>query len=150
MGNNLSIPDFRGYLVDRSLQLRLAWVITSQRKLCLPLFTHAFFRRQTLYGDIIMSGMASQLIGSFICSTVYSVGEQSTVWSSGEQRNHQSSTSLDLVRGIHRWPVHSPSQRASNMENVSIWWLHHGIGCALVTRPPFSGTFNRYLKDFNN
>ena len=28
------------------------------------------------------------------------------------------------VRGIHRWSVF-PAQRASNAENVSIWWRHH-------------------------
>ena len=27
------------------------------------------------------------------------------------------------MRGIHRWPVNS--QKASNAENVSIWWRHH-------------------------
>ena len=30
-----------------------------------------------------------------------------------------------FVRGIHRWPVNSPAQGASNAENVSIWWRHH-------------------------
>ena len=32
----------------------------------------------------------------------------STVYSSADQRKHQSSVSLALVRGIHRWPVISP------------------------------------------
>ena len=36
------------------------------------------------------------------------------------------------VRGIHRWPVNSPTvefpaQMASNAENDSIWWRHHAI-----------------------
>ena len=38
---------------------------------------------------------------------------------------HQSPVSLALVRGIHR-SVNSP-KRASNAENVSIWWRHHGL-----------------------
>ena len=50
----------------------------------------------------------------------------SRVYSGADQRKHQSSTSLAFVRGIHRWPVNStsefPSQMASIMENVSIWW----------------------------
>ena len=32
----------------------------------------------------------------------------STVYSGGDQRKHQNSSSLAFVRGIHRWPVNSP------------------------------------------
>ena len=32
----------------------------------------------------------------------------SIVYSDADQRKHQSSASLAFVRGIHRWPVHSP------------------------------------------
>ena len=32
----------------------------------------------------------------------------STVYSGADQRKHQSSASLALVQGIHRWPVNSP------------------------------------------
>ena len=65
------------------------------------------------YSDIIMSTVASQITTlSIVCSTICS---------RAHQRNHQSSTSLALVRG-HRW---IPSQRASNTESVSIWWCHH-------------------------
>ena len=47
-----------------------------------------------------MSPIASQITGvSIVCSTVCS---------GADQRKHQSSTSLALVRGIHRWPVVSP------------------------------------------
>ena len=35
------------------------------------------------------------------------------------QVKHQSCALLAFMRGIHRW------QRASNAENVSIWWRHH-------------------------
>ena len=47
-----------------------------------------------------MSAMASQITSVTI---VYS-----TVYSSVDQRKHQSSVSLAFVRGIHRWPVNSP------------------------------------------
>ena len=58
-----------------------------------------------------MSTMPSKITGdSVLCSTV--------CWGSDPIR-HQSSASLAFVRGIHR------SQRASNAENVSIWWGHH-------------------------
>ena len=80
-----------------------------------------------------MSTVASQITG---VSIIYS-----TVCSSADQRKHESSVSLALVRGSHRWPVNSPSQRASYAGNVSIWWRHHecvwltqifdwhGVGC---------------------
>ena len=52
------------------------------------------------YSDVIMSAMASQVTSLTI---VYS-----TVYSSTDQRKHQSSASLAFVRGIHWWPVNSP------------------------------------------
>ena len=94
-----------------------------------------------------MSAMASRITSLTI---VYS-----SVHSGTDQGKHQSSAPLAFVRGIHRWPVnfvsHSwcryqmetfsallalceenspvtdefPAPRASNAENVSIWWHHH-------------------------
>ena len=67
------------------------------------------------YNDIIMSAMAPPITSlTIVCSTVYS-----------DQKEHQSSTSMAFVRGIHRWPVNSSHKKASNAENVSIWWRHH-------------------------
>ena len=66
------------------------------------------------YSDVITSATASQITG---VSIVYS-----TVCPGADQRKHQSTASLALVRRIQRWPV---SQRVSNAENVSIWWHHH-------------------------
>ena len=63
------------------------------------------------YGDVIMGAIAFQITSLTI---VYS-----TVYSDADQRKHQSSSSLALVRGIHR-----PAQMASNAENVSIRWRH--------------------------
>ena len=48
-------------------------------------------------------------------------------FSGADQRKHQSSPSVAFVRGIHRGPANSIAQMASNVENVSIWWRHHGI-----------------------
>ena len=47
-----------------------------------------------------MSPMASQITSLIIVFT--------TVYSGADQRKHQSSPSLALVRGIQRWPVTSP------------------------------------------
>ena len=72
------------------------------------------------YRDVIMSAMASPIIGvSIVCSTICS---------GADQRKHQSTASLVYVRRVHRWPVTGdPSQMASNAGNVSIWWHHHGL-----------------------
>ena len=51
------------------------------------------------YGDVIMGPMASQSTGlTIICTTVYP---------GADQRKHQRSASLALVRGIHRGPMNS-------------------------------------------
>ena len=53
--------------------------------------------------DVTMSAMASQIAGvSIVCSSVCS---------GVDQRKHQSSASVDFVRGIHRWPLNSPHTR---------------------------------------
>ena len=53
-----------------------------------------------LYGDVIMTGIASQITSLKI---VYS-----TVYSDADQRKHQSSASLAFARIIHRGRVNSP------------------------------------------
>ena len=50
--------------------------------------------------DVILSAMASHITQPH--------DFYSTVYSSANQRKHQSSASLAFVRGIHRWPVNSP------------------------------------------
>ena len=60
--------------------------------------------------DVKLGSMAAQ-ITSF--TSVYSA-----VYWGADQRNHQSSASLAF-----RW---IPAQMASNAENVSNWWRHHG------------------------
>ena len=69
------------------------------------------------YIDVIIGAIASQITSLTI---VYS-----TVYSGADQSKHQSSASLAFVWGFHRGPVNSPTQMASNAENVSIWWRHH-------------------------
>ena len=55
----------------------------------------------------------------------------STVYSGTDLRKHQSSASLVFVREFtgDRWILRA--KRASNAENVSIWWRHH------VDKPPW-------------
>ena len=52
------------------------------------------------YNDVIISAMVSQITSLVI---VYS-----TVYSGTDQRKHQSSAPLAIMRGIHRWPLNSP------------------------------------------
>ena len=74
------------------------------------------------YNDVIISTIASQITSLTI---VYS-----TYYSGADQREHESSVSLAFVWGIHR---EFPAQRASNAENVSIWWRYHEIGVFFMT-----------------
>ena len=71
-----------------------------------------------------MTKMAFQIIS---LTVVYPI-----VYSDADQRKHQSSASLALCGEFtgSRWKF--PAQRASNAENVSIWWRHH------VLPPPWS------------
>ena len=69
------------------------------------------------YNDVIMSTIASQITSLTI---VYS-----TVYSDADQRKHQSSASLAICAGNSPGTGEFPAQRASNAENVSIWWRHH-------------------------
>ena len=65
-----------------------------------PLLMHWSYCSLAHYCDIKMGAMASQITSLTI---VYSI-----VYSGTDQRNHQSSTSLAFVPGIHRWPLNSP------------------------------------------
>ena len=66
------------------------------------------------YSDVIMSTMASEITSLTI---VYSI-----VYSGGDQRKHESPASR---AGNSLVTCEFPAQRASNAENVSIWWRHH-------------------------
>ena len=77
---------------------------------------------QFTYSDVIMGTMASLTI-------VYP-----TFNSGGDHRKHQSSASLAFVGGNSPVTCAFPAQRASNVENVSIWWLHHEIFGFKLTR----------------
>ena len=65
-----------------------------------------------------MGAMASQITSSTI---VYY-----TIYSGEDHRKHQSSESLAFVRGNSPVTGEFVAPMASNMENVSIWWRHHG------------------------
>ena len=69
------------------------------------------------YCDVLMGAIASQITS---LTSAYS-----TVYSDADQRKHQSSAALAFVQGIHRGSVNSPHKKASNAENVFIWWRHH-------------------------
>ena len=73
--------------------------------------------RQPHHNDAIVGAMASQITSLTI---VYSI-----VYSGVDQRKHQSSASLALVRGIHRLPVNSPRKWPVTRKNLAIWWRHH-------------------------
>ena len=69
--------------------------------------------------DVTMTTLASQITS---LTVVYSIA-----YTGVDQRKHQSSASLAFVR-----PGEFPAQRASNAENVSIWWRHHVTGSCCI------------------
>ena len=69
------------------------------------------------YCDVIMGAMASQI-------TSFTIIYSAVHWDP-DQWKHQSPASLAFVRGNLPVTGGFPSQRASNAENVSIWWRHH-------------------------
>ena len=77
------------------------------------------------YNDVIMSTMASQITSLIIvCSTVYS------------RRRSKKTSKLrftGLCEGNSLVTGEFPAQRASNAENVSIWWRHH-VMSQLITQ----------------
>ena len=79
----------------------MAWCRTGGNQLSNPmltLFIHVYMRCYH-YNDVIMSAMASQIIGVSIVS--------STVCSGADPRKRQSSASLAFESGIHRSPVNA-------------------------------------------
>ena len=69
------------------------------------------------YRDVMMGTMASQITS---LTSVYA-----TVYSGTDQRKHQSSVSLAFCEGNSLVIGEFPAPRASNAENVSIWWRHY-------------------------
>ena len=99
-----SIGSDNGLVPNRQFMILIPFVGISFRYIIHIINGFAPNRRQdiilTHYSDITMSAMASEITSLTI---VYS-----TVYSGADQRKDQSSASLAFVRGIHRWPVHSP------------------------------------------
>ena len=80
------------------------------------------------YNNALMSAMASQITNlTIVYLTVYS------------RRRSKKKSKLHVTgRCEGNSPVTGefPAQRASNAENVSIWWRHHGPQCPLRTCGP--------------
>ena len=76
-----------------------------EQKLYWPMWSHYSISNKNHpahYNDVIMNAMTSPITSLTI---VYS-----TVLSGTDERKHHSSASLGFVRGIHRWPVNSPTK----------------------------------------
>ena len=74
---------------------------------------------KTLNSDVMMSAMASQITG---VSIIYS-----TVCSGAELKKKSKLRVTGLCAGNSPVTGEFPAQRASNAENVSIWWRHHAL-----------------------
>ena len=71
------------------------------------------------YFDVIMGTVASQISSLRI---VYS-----TVYSDADQRKKSKLCVIGLCAGNSPGTGEFPAHMASNAENVSIWWRHHGM-----------------------
>ena len=104
------------------------------------------------YNDVIVSAMASQITSlTIVYSTVYS-------------RCRSKETSKLHFTGLcdENSPVSGefPAQRASNAENVSIWWRHHATGinhdhgetikrrCATISYLPIYSSLSGYVRSY--
>ena len=98
------------------LGLKVNHVIKRVQGKC-TMFTH--------YNDVTMSAMASQMTSlTIVHSTVYS------------RRRSKKTSKLrvtGLCKGISPVTGEFPAQRASNAENVSIWWRHQELVTQLGT-----------------
>ena len=117
---NLSIiQKWKGNQNDCIFQHWKRWVLF----IALTAFNASTYGKETAlthYDDVIMGEMTSQITSLTI---VYS-----TVYSGADQRNHQSSTSLVFVWGIHRGPVNSPHKWPVTRKMFPLW-RHHGLFC---------------------
>ena len=81
------------------------------------------------YNDAVMGAMSSQITSlTIVCWTVYF------------RRRSKITSKLcitGLCEGNSPVPSEFPAQRASNVENVSIWWRHHGIWILWVLSTTF-------------
>ena len=72
------------------------------------------------YSDVIVSAMASQIIGvSIVYSTVF--------FSGTDKKKYHNSASLALARGIHRSPVNSPHKGPVTRKMFHYRWRHHVV-----------------------
>ena len=68
-----------------------------------------------------------------------------TVCSGGDQRKHQSSTSLAFVRGINRWPVDSPHKGPVTPEWIGLS-SHQTMSCWQFSTEPLPGPVMNYCQ----
>ena len=74
------------------------------------------------YGDVIISAMASQITGVSIETFVQA-----------QMKKTSKLRVTGLCEGDSPGTGEFPAQRASNAENVSIWWRHHGFVCQIIS-----------------
>ena len=77
------------------------------------------------YNDVIMTAMASQITSFTIV--------HSSVYSSRRPKKTLKLRVAGLCGGNSPVTREFPTQRASNAENVSTWWRHHGIALQLLS-----------------
>ena len=117
-------PEVPRYFVWSHGPLWLTWPSQQQWHRIIQIQTH--LEGTSLYSDLIMSAMSSQITGvSSVCLTICS---------GADHRKYQSIALLVFVRGIHRWPVDSPhkgpvTRKMFPFDDVIMWNVVDGSVC---------------------
>ena len=124
MGRPIEIEQKGCLVIQEYGDFECRCVVDSSSYLSWPWTTASL--RSTHYNDVIMSTMASQITSlTIVYSTVYS-------------RRRSKKASKLHVTGVCEWNSlvtgEFPAQKASNAENVSIWWRHHANASSLMLR----------------
>ena len=122
-GKNIQVTSFSNYETSEIRQTRIEYG---------PLDNNKNYQ----YSDIIMSSMASQITGF---SIVHSTG------CSCVDKKKSNLRVTGLCVGNSPVTGEFPTQRASNAENVSIWWFHH-----VLIKMPLMFSFKESSSDMSS
>ena len=114
-GQYFADPNFKIIILNQNCHICIKILLIIE--ICLHICSWQYSSPSPVhYSEGIISVMASQITSLTI---VYSI-----IYRGADQRKHQSSASRPLW-GNSPVTGEFPAQRASNTENVSIWWCHH-------------------------
>ena len=114
---SIGVPGLSGCKMRNRKFIVVTWRLWWSAFAAADIFMKLSFRFRSHYDDVIMSGMAPQISFIIVYQTVYS------------RRRSKITSKLRVTGRAGNSPVTGEflAQRASNTENVSIWWRHHDL-----------------------